>query len=73
MASDTVAFSMMHPHRSQEAFAARIEEWEGLLVRDGYGASQHWVARRHTGLAHLLRTARGLAARAHPALAACGT
>src|SRR5262245_31898412 len=37
MANDTVAFYMMHPHRSKEACTALIEEWAGLLVSDGYG------------------------------------
>ena len=63
MASETVAFYMIHPRRSKEAFAALIEDWEGLLVSDGYGVYQNWVERRQTCLAHLIRTARGLAAR----------
>jgi transposase len=73
MASDTVAFYMIHPHRSKEAFAALIDDWEGILVSDGYGVYQSWVEARQTCLAHLIRTARSLAARAQPDLAACGT
>jgi transposase len=72
MASDTVAFYMIHPHRSKEAFAALIDDWEGLLVSDGYGVYQRWAQARQTCLAHLIRTARGLAARLQPDLAACG-
>src|SRR5262245_3176286 len=72
MASDTVAFYMIHPHRSKEAFAALIDDWAGILVSDGYGVYQHWVQARQTCLAHLIRTARGLAARPQPGLAACG-
>jgi transposase len=72
MATDTVSLSLMHPHRSKEAFVALIDEWQGILVSDGYGVSQHWVNRRHTCLAHLLRPARGLAEKGDPALAACG-
>ncbi len=72
MASDTVAFYLIHPHRSKEAFAALIDDWEGLLVSDGYGVYQSWVQARQTCLAHLIRTARGLAARLQPDLAACG-
>jgi len=72
MASDTVAFYMIHPHRSKEAFTALIDDWEGLLVSDGYGVYRHWVQARQTCLAHLIRTARGLAARPQPDLAACG-
>ena len=73
MANETVALYMIHPRRSKEAFAALIEDWEGLLVSDGYGVYQHWVERRQTCLAHLIRTARGLASRPQAELAACGT
>jgi transposase len=73
MASDTVAFYLIHPHRSKAAFAALIDDWEGLLVSDGYGVYQSWVQARQACLAHLIRTARGLAARLQPDLAACGT
>ena len=73
MASDTVACYMIHPHRSKAAFAALIDDWEGILVSDGYGVYQSWVEARQTCLAHLIRTVRSLAARDHPDLAACGT
>lgn len=73
MASERVAFYRIHPRRSKEAFAALIDDWAGLLVSDGYGVYQNWVQARQTCLAHLIRSARGLAARAHPDLAACGT
>ena len=72
MVSDTVALYMIHPHRSKEAFAALIDDWAGILVSDGYGVYQTWVQARQTCLAHLIRSARGLATRAHPDLAACG-
>lgn len=72
MATATVALSLIHPHRSKDAFVALIEEWQGILVRDGYGVYQDWVNRRQTCLAHLIRTARGLAERPHPDIAACG-
>jgi transposase len=73
MVSDSVAFYMIHPRRSKEAFAALIDDWEGLLVSDGYGVYQNWVQARQTCVAHLIRTARSLAERQHPDLAACGT
>jgi transposase len=73
MASDTVAFYMIHPHRSKAAFAALIDDWAGILVSDGYGVYQHWVQARQTCLAHLIRTARSLAERQQAELAACGT
>ena len=72
MASDRVAFYMIHPHRSKEAFAALIDDWAGILVSDGYGVYQHWVQARQTCVAHLIRTARSLAERQHAELAACG-
>jgi transposase len=64
---------MISPPRSKEACAALIDDGEGLLVRDGYGVSQRWAQARHTCLAPLLRTARGLATRDPPDWAACGT
>src|SRR5262244_1566955 len=73
MASERVAFYMIHPRRSKAAFAALIDDWEGLLVSDGYGVYQSWVQARQTCLAHLIRTARSLAERQNAELAACGT
>ena len=73
MVSDSVAFYMIHPHRSKDAFAALIDDWAGILVSDGYGVYQTWVHTRQTCLAHLIRSARGLAERQQPDLAACGT
>jgi transposase len=72
MASERVAFYMVHPHRSKEAFAALIDDWAGILVSDSYGVYQTWVASRQTCLAHLIRTARSLAERQNAELAACG-
>jgi len=72
MASDTVAFYMIHAHRSKEAFAALIDAWAGILVSDGDGVYQSWGTHRQTCLAHLIRTARSLAERPSPDLAACG-
>jgi transposase len=73
MTSERVAFSMIHPRRSQEAFAALIDDWEGILVSDGDGVYQSWVEARQTCLAHLIRTARGLAERQQAERAAWGT
>jgi hypothetical protein len=72
MTTDTVALLLIHPHRSKEAFFAPIDQWQGLLVRDGYGVDQHWGHDRQTCLAHLRRTARGLAEKRAAALAAWG-
>ena len=73
MVSERVAFYMIHPRRSKEAFAALIDDWVGILVSDGYGVYQNWVQARQTCLAHLIRTARSLAARQQAELAAYGT
>ena len=35
MGSDAAALSMMHPHRSQAAFVALMDDGAGLLVSDG--------------------------------------
>lgn len=72
LSTDTVSLYLIHPHRSKEAFAALIEDWQGILVSDGYGVYQAWVNHRQTCLAHLLRTARGLSEKRDPHLAACG-
>jgi transposase len=73
MATDTVTYYRIDPHRSKEAFFALIDEWKGILVSDGYGVYQDWVNQRQTCLAHLIRTARELSQRRDPDIAACGT
>jgi transposase len=73
MATETVSLYLIHPHRSTDAFFSLIEEWQGILVSDGYGVYQEWVNRRQTCLAHLIRTARGLSEKRDPHLAACGS
>jgi len=72
MATDKVAYYRIDPHRSTDAFLALIEDWQGILVSDGYGVYQAWVHQRQTCLAHLIRRARGLSQRRDPAIAACG-
>ena len=73
MATDTVTLYLVHPNRSKDAFFDLIDDWQGILVSDGYGVYQNWVNRRQTCLAHLIRTARGLSEKHVPELAACGT
>jgi len=72
MVNTNVAFFLIHPKRSKEAFAALIKDWEGILVSDGYGVYKQWVNLRQTCLAHLIRTADGLAQRSDPEIAAFG-
>jgi Transposase IS66 family len=40
MVSERVTFYMIHPRHSKEVFAALIDDWEGILISDGYG----WTA-----------------------------
>ncbi len=35
LSTKTVSLYLMHPHRSKEAFAALIEDWQGIVVSDG--------------------------------------
>jgi transposase len=72
MVSATVAFFMVHPRRSKEAFEALIQDWVGVLVSDGYGLYCQWVELRQTCLAHLIRTAKGLAQSKNPEVARFG-
>src|SRR5262245_54436431 len=46
MARATVAFYMIHPYRSKEAFSALIDGWAGILVSDSYGVYHTWITRR---------------------------
>lgn len=73
MATDKVASYRIDPHRSTDAFVALIDDWQGILVSDGYGVYQAWVHQRQTCLAHLIRSARGWSQQRDPDLAACGT
>jgi len=72
MTNPMVAFFMIHTNRSREAFGKLIGAWCGILVSDDYGIYQKWVNKRQTCLAHLIRTARGLAQRRDPELSSCG-
>lgn len=72
MANTVVVFFMIHANRSKEAFNQLIDTWNGILISDDYGLYRKWVGLRQTCLAHLIRTAKGLAERKDPELAACG-
>jgi len=61
MVNPKVAFFKIHKQRSKKAFLALIEDWKGILISDGYPVYQKWVNLRQTCLAHLIRTAKGLA------------
>jgi transposase len=67
-----VAYCQIHPTRSKAAFVPRIGDWTGILVSDGYGVYQHWPGLRQSCLAHLIRTAKGLAEHLEGGIARCG-
>ena len=56
-----VAYFHLYPTRSKAAFGQLIADWRGILVSDGYLVYQYWPGLRQSCLAHLLRTAKGLA------------
>jgi transposase len=62
MVNERVAFYRIDPHRSKEAFEQLVQDWDGILVSDGYRLYQKWV-KRQTCLAHLIRKADALAER----------
>ncbi len=72
LANPTVAFFLIHPHRSKEAFLALIDTWAGILIADGYGVYTKWVNLRQSCLAHLIRRAQALSEKQDPDLAAFG-
>ena len=72
MVNTTVAFFIIHPNRSKEAFLSLIDDWTGILVSDGYGVYQKWVNLRQTCLAHLIRTAKGLSESKNSEIASFG-
>jgi transposase len=63
MTNETIAFFKIHENRSKEAFKALIEDWNGILISDGYGVYIKWIGVRQTCLAHLIRNAKNLAER----------
>jgi transposase len=72
MCNSTAAFFMLHRNRSQAAFHALIQDWQGILVSDGYVVYQQWAYGRQSCLAHLIREAKGLSERHNPALSRPG-
>jgi transposase len=60
MVNPVVAFFMIHPNRSKEAFLQLIADWKGILISDHYGVYVNWVNKRQACLAHLIRKAKAL-------------
>jgi transposase len=63
LVNDVVAFFMIHPKRSKQAFNELVQDWQGILISDNYGVYVNWINQRQTCLAHLIRKAKGLAQR----------
>jgi transposase len=63
MVNHTVAFFMVHPNRSKQAFDQLVDDWKGILVSDNYGVYVNWVNSRQTCLAHYIRKAKALTER----------
>ena len=72
MASNRLAYFMIHKNRSKQAFLELIQDWEGILISDNYGTYTKWTNLRQTCLAHLIRKARGLAERKDPVVSRFG-
>jgi transposase len=72
MANPDVAYFQIHPNRSKGAFVRLIGDWRGLLVSDGYVLYHAWPGVRQSCLAHVIRTAKGLAEHVNAGIAHFG-
>jgi transposase len=72
MANVSVVYFMVHSNRTKEAFKELVGPWMGILVSDNYGVYKKWVGGRQKCLAHLIRTAQGLADHPNAEIARCG-
>ena len=72
MANPLVAYCQIHPTRSKGAFVHLIADWAGVLGSDGYLVYHDWQGLRQRCLAHLIRTAQGLAERVEAGIARFG-
>lgn len=72
MVNTAVAFFMIHPNRSMEAFSQLIDDWKGILISDHYGVYVNWVNKRQTCLAHLIRKAKALTERENESIKTFG-
>jgi transposase len=66
LTSPEAAFYRIDTRRSKAAFLALIDDWDGVLVSDGYSVYHTWVSTRQTCLAHLIRRARGFVPQQRP-------
>jgi len=66
MSNERIGFYRIDPHRSKEAFESLVEDWNGILISDGYGLYLKWINHRQTCIPHLIRRAIGLSGRKAP-------
>ena len=71
-ANPTVVYCQIHPNRSKATFGQLIGDWTGILVSEGSLVYQSWQGLRQRCLAHLIRTAHGLAERVEAGMARFG-
>ena len=72
MGNLSVVFFMIHSGRTKEAFKQLVSGWMGILVSDNYSVYRNWVGGRQKCLAHLIRSAIGLAEHPDAEIARCG-
>lgn len=72
MANPAVAYFQIHPTRSKAAFVQLIGDWMGILVSDGYVLYHSWQGLRQSCVAHVIRTAKGLAEHVNAGIAHFG-
>ena len=60
MVTASVAFYLVHPRRSRQAFNDLVKHWQGILVSDNFSVYQNWVNQNQQCLAHFIRKARAL-------------
>ena len=63
MASNYVAYYLVHNNRNKQAFLELVDDWKGILISDNYGLYTRWVNWRQSFLAHHIRRAEGLSQR----------
>jgi transposase len=72
MVHPEVVYFQIRANRSKAAFSQLIAGWRGILVSDGSTIDHSWQGLRQSCLAHLIRTAKGLAESVEVGIARCG-
>ncbi len=72
MANPLAVYFQRHARRSKAAFQQLIADWNTILVSDDYAVYTDWAGLRQRCVAHVIRTAQGLAEHLEPGIAPCG-